>query len=492
MMSGRIIAGAQGWVAMRMEVAQYEVVGEGSDYTLHVGRIVPIYHETKGWTSRQMRVLMKGLLDEHAASLRDTLPVAVRARQRLMPVQEALAEVHVRKPGADLPSFDQGRSPAHRRLAFEELFLLQVALATRQRSVQVEDKSLHFNPRTLLLEKLGRALPFQLTHAQDVVIRDILHDMLSSRPMNRLVQGDVGSGKTVVALHAIVMACGSGYQGALMAPTEILAEQHYRNLSRLLDTLGLKAALLRGSDKAAVKKSQLAQLASGQIQVAIGTHALIQKGVKFQKLALAVVDEQHKFGVLQRKTLSDKAYKPDVLVLTATPIPRTLAMTVYGDLDVSVIRTLPPGRKPVRTFLFGDAQRRRAYQILRDELRSGRQAYVVYPLVEESEKTDLQAAMQGAAQVQADELAGFRVGLVHGRMKSEEKEHVMASYKRGEIQVLVSTTVVEVGVDVSNATVMMIEHAERFGLAQLHQLRGRVGRSGYQSSCILMTPSRLN
>ena len=486
MMSGRIIAGRQGWMVPRMEVSQYEVVGEDSEFTLHVGRIVPIYHETKGWTSRQMRVLMKGLLDEHAAGLKDTLPVAVRARQRLMPVQEALADVHFPKPGADLPLFDQGRSPAHRRLAFEELFLLQVALATRQRSVQMEEKSLQFNPRTPLLERLGRALPFRLTAAQDAVVREIFRDMLSPRPMNRLVQGDVGSGKTVVALHAIVMACGSGYQAALMAPTEILAEQHYRNLSRLLDALGLKAALLRGSDKAAVKKSQLAQLSSGQIQVAIGTHALIQKGVKFQKLALAVVDEQHKFGVLQRKTLSDKGYKPDVLVLTATPIPRTLAMTVYGDLDVSVIGALPPGRKPVRTFLFGDAQRRRAYQILRDELHNKRQAYVVYPLVEESEKSDLQAAIQGAERLQDEEFKDFRVGLLHGRMKQAEKEAVMADFMAGKIHLLVATTVIEVGVDVPNATIMMIEHAERFGLAQLHQLRGRVGRAGHQSYCLLM------
>ncbi|HET8722294.1 MAG TPA: ATP-dependent DNA helicase RecG, partial [Nitrospira sp.] len=426
MMSGRIIAGRQGWMVPRMDVSQYEVVDEGTDFTLHVGRIVPVYHETKGWTSRQMRVLIKGLLDEHAADLKDPLPVAVRARQRLMPVQQALTEVHFPTSGVDLRLFDQGRSPAHRRLAFEELFLLQLALAVRQRSVQMEEKTLRFNPRTPLLEKLGRALPFQLTAGQDAVIRDIFRDMLSSRPMNRLVQGDVGSGKTVVALHAMVMACGSGYQAALMAPTEILAEQHYRNLGRFFNALGLKAALLRGSDKAGVKKSHLAQLASGQIQVAIGTHALIQKGVKFQRLAVAVVDEQHKFGVLQRKTLSDKGYAPDVLVLTATPIPRTLAMTVYGDLDVSLIRTLPPGRKPVRTFLFGDAQRRRAYQIVRDELHRKRQAYVVYPLVEESEKSDLQAAMQGAEHLQRDEFKDFRIGLLHGRMKLAEKEAVMA------------------------------------------------------------------
>lgn len=486
MMSGRVIAGRQGWMVPRMDVAQYEVVGEGNDFTLHVGRIVPIYHETKGWSSRQMRVLIKGLLEEHAADLRDYLPVSVRARQRLVPIQEALGDVHFPKAGTDLLAFQEGTSPAHRRLAFEELFLLQAALAARQRSIQVEKKSLRFRPRTPVLEKLERLLPFQLTSAQDQVIREIFRDMISPRPMNRLVQGDVGSGKTVVALHAIVMACGSGYQAALMAPTEILAEQHYRNLSSMLENLDLKVALLRGSDKAAMKKTQAAQLASGQIQVAIGTHALIQKGVSFKNLGLAVVDEQHKFGVLQRKTLIEKGYKPDILILTATPIPRTLAMTVYGDLDVSIIHTLPPGRKPVRTFLFGEAQRRRAYQILRDELEDKRQAYVVYPLVEESEKIDLQAAIQGAEQLQQNELKAFRVGLLHGRMKQADKETVMADFKAGKIHVLVATTVIEVGVDVPNATIMMIEHAERFGLAQLHQLRGRVGRAGHQSYCLLM------
>ena len=486
MMSGRVIAGRQGWMVPRMDVSQYEVVGEGTESTLHVGRIVPIYHETKGWTSRQMRVLMRGLVDEHAADLQDILPVPIRARQRLLPIQEAVVQIHFPKAGADLAALELGTSPVHRRLAFEELFLLQMALAARQRSVQVEKKRLHFNPRTPLLDKLGRVLPFTLTTAQDQVIREIFRDMIAPRPMNRLVQGDVGSGKTVVALHAIVLACGSGYQAALMAPTEILAEQHYRNLSPLLHSLGVNAALLRGSDKAATKKNQIAHLASGRIQVAIGTHALIQKGVAFKSLGLAVVDEQHKFGVLQRKTLIEKGYGPDVVVLTATPIPRTLAMTVYGDLDVSIIHTLPPGRKPVRTFLFGEAQRRRAYQILRDELHNKRQVYVVYPLVEESEKTDLQAAIQGAERLQEGELKEFRVGVLHGRMKQVDKEAVMTDFTEGKIQVLVATTVIEVGVDVPNATVMMIEHAERFGLAQLHQLRGRVGRAGYQSYCLLM------
>ncbi len=491
LMSGRIIAGRQGWMVPRMEVSQYEVIGEETESTLHVGRIVPIYHETKGWTSRQMRGLMKTLLEEHVGELRDALPPSVRARQRLVPIYQALQDAHFPPAGADLGLLAQGKTPAHRRLVFEEFFLLQMALAARQRSVQLETKGLHFHPRPPLLDKLTRRLPFRLTPAQDQVVREIFRDMISPKPMHRLVQGDVGSGKTVVALHAIVMACGSGYQAALMAPTEILAEQHYRNLSGLLEPLGLKAVLMRGSDKAAVKKAHAAQLASGAIHVAIGTHALIQKGVVFKRLGLAVVDEQHKFGVLQRKTLIDKGYKPEVLVLTATPIPRTLAMTVYGDLDVSIIDMMPPGRKPVHTLLFGEGQRRRAYQILRDEVRRNKQAYIVYPLVEESEKLDLQAAIQGAERLQREEFAEFRVGLLHGRLKAAEKEAVMADFKDGTIHLLVATTVIEVGVDVPNATVMMIEHAERFGLAQLHQLRGRVGRGAEQSYCLLLASATM-
>ncbi len=486
MMSGRILSGRQGWMVPRMDVAQYEIIGEDIESTLHVGRIVPIYHETKGWTSRQMRVLVKHLLADHGSELRDHLPVPLRARQRLIPMDEALQDVHFPKAGTDLQLLERGKTSAHRRLAFEEFLLLQLALATRHRSVYDEPKDLRFNPQTPLLQQLGRLLPFRLTAAQDRVIREIFRDMISPRPMNRLVQGDVGAGKTAVALHALVMACGSGYQAALMAPTEILAEQHYCSLSGTLQALGLHTMLMRGGEKSSVKKTQVERLVSGDIQVAIGTHALIQQGVRFKNLGLAVVDEQHKFGVLQRKTLIDKGYKPDVLVLTATPIPRTLAMTVYGDLDVSVIDRLPPGRKPVRTFLFHDTQRRRAYQIVRDELRAKRQAYVVYPLVEESEKIDLQAAIQGAEQLQNGEFSEFRVGLLHGRMKAPEKEAVMADFKAGTIQLLVATTVIEVGVDVPNATVILIEHAERFGLAQLHQLRGRVGRSNQQSHCLLM------
>jgi ATP-dependent DNA helicase RecG len=312
--------------------------------------------------------------------------------------------------------------------------------------------------------------------------------------MHRLIQGDVGCGKTIVALHAVLIACGSGYQAAFMVPTEILAEQHYLNLRPMLDALGIRVVLLKSraaSTRQTRQADVLAQIVDGKAQVIIGTHALIQKGVKFSRLGLAVIDEQHKFGVLQRKTLLEKGYRPDVLVMTATPIPRSLAMTAYGDLDLSVIDALPPGRGKVRTWLMDFSQRRRAYQLVQDELRQGRQGYVVYPLVEESEKVDLQAAIQAAERLQAKDFRAYRVGLLHGRLKSDEKERIMAGFKAGEIQLLVATTVIEVGVDVSNATVMLIEHAERFGLAQLHQLRGRVGRGARESTCILLATGRL-
>lgn len=394
MMTGRVAAGRRGWMDLRLEATQFELLGE-DDELLHVGRIVPIYHETKGWTSRQMRVLVHGLLAEHETDAEEVLPIALRARHRLLPIGEALRQVHYPSAQSDLDVLNRGLSPAHRRLAFEELFLLQTAMAWRQRNIHEERKPFHINPHPPHLTGLARLLPFKLTSAQERVFREIQADMASSRPMNRLVQGDVGSGKTVVALHALVLACGAGYQTALMAPTEILAEQHYLNLKSTLEALGLTVVLLKGGGKAKDRKEMLKRLANGEAQVAIGTHALIQKDVTFANLALAIVDEQHKFGVLQRKTLLDKGYRSDVLVMTATPIPRTLAMTVYGDLEVSVIDILPPGRKPVRTMLYSEGQRRKAWQSVGDELQAGRQAYIVYPLVEESEKVDLKAAIQG-------------------------------------------------------------------------------------------------
>jgi ATP-dependent DNA helicase RecG len=309
--------------------------------------------------------------------------------------------------------------------------------------------------------------------------------------MNRLIQGDVGSGKTVVAVLAMLLAVGSGYQAAFMAPTEILAEQHYRTLQGLLKPLHVSCLLLSGGHGGTKRDATLAAIADGSAQVVVGTHALIQQDVRFQQLGLAVVDEQHKFGVMQRATLKEKGYSADVLVMTATPIPRTLALTVYGDLDVSVIDAMPPGRRPVRTLLFGENQRARMYRLVEDELVRGRQAYVVFPLVEESEKVDLQAAMTGAQLLQEQVFPTWKVGLIHGRMKAREKERVMTAFKEERIQVLVATTVIEVGIDIANASVMLVEHADRFGLAQLHQLRGRVGRGLHQSYCLLMAPNRV-
>jgi ATP-dependent DNA helicase RecG len=490
MLSGTVTAGRGGWTDLRMDSPQYEVLDADDEAPLHVGRIVPIYHETRGLTSRLIRSMVKVALDQYAGSVEDVVPAAILRRQGLPPFGEAVREVHFPSPGTDAAALDRGATPARRRLAFEELLLLEVGLALRQREVKTEVKGIRFDVDTPLLDRLRALLPFRLTPAQARVVAEIRADMAAARPMNRLLQGDVGCGKTVVALHAIVVACGSGYQAALMAPTEILAEQHYLNLRESLRALGLETVLLKSRGGGRARNEALRRIEGGEAQVVVGTHALIQKGVRFAKLGLAVIDEQHKFGVLQRKTLLEKGYHPDVLVMTATPIPRTLAMTVYGDLDVSVIDRLPPGRRPVRTLLFREAERRRAYRLLEDEVRAGRQGYLVYPLVEESEKVDLQAAIQAAERLQARELKAYRIGLLHGRMKAEEKERTMAAFKSGEVQILVATTVIEVGLDVPNATVMLIEHAERFGLAQLHQLRGRVGRGGHQAWCLLLMSGR--
>jgi ATP-dependent DNA helicase RecG len=486
LMSGRVTAGRGGWTDLQMESPQYEVIGEADEAVLHVGRIVPIYHERKGLTSRQIRSLMKVVLDEHLSAVEELMPAGMERKYRLPGIHTAFADVHFPPTGTDLLALNRGTTPAHQRLAFEECLVFELALAMRQRSMKEDVKGIRFHVDTPLIAELGRRLPFQLTAAQVRVLSDIRKDMGRTRPMNRLVQGDVGCGKTIVALHAMLMACGSGYQAVLMAPTEILAEQHYLNLRDLIHDLGLRSVLLKSGGPAKAKAAVLQQIRTGEAQIVVGTHALIQKNVQFNKLGLAVVDEQHKFGVLQRKTLLEKGLHPDVLVLTATPIPRTLAMTVYGDLDVSTIDALPPGRRPVQTWLFTGSQRRRAYQIVHDQLAAGHQGYIVYPLIEESEKTDLAAAVQAAERLQAYDFSQYHVGLLHGRMKSEEKAQTMAAFKAGEIQVLVSTTVIEVGVDVPTATVMLIEHADRFGMAQLHQLRGRIGRGTEASYCLFV------
>ena len=386
--------------------------------------------------------------------------------------------MHLPGEADDLDLLNRFRSPGHVRLILEELLLFQLGLARRRSGVRAERKRAAFEVQDAAREAVKRILPFPLTGAQRRVLREIADDLRSPHPMNRLVQGDVGSGKTLVALLAMVVVLENGHQAAFMAPTEILAEQHFLTLRRLLKRCPYRVDLLTSAVKGKERAETLARIASGEAQIVIGTHALIQEGVTFGRLGLAVADEQHRFGVLQREDLRKKGYDADVLVMTATPIPRTLALTAYGDLDVSIVDEKPPGRTPIRTELRSASERREVLDLVKRAVAQGRQAYVVYPLVEESEKLeDVKAATEASAEWAAA-LPGVRVGLLHGRMKSAEKEETMGAFSRGEIQVLVSTTVIEVGVDVPNATVMVIEHAERFGLAQLHQLRGPRGPRG--------------
>ena len=467
----------------------YEIMdGDEADDLIHTGRTVPIYRTTAGLSVRYLRSIIKAILDSCGVAVQEMLPDELVKKHALMPVPEALFEVHFPSQEKDIAVLNRGMSAAHRRLSFEELFVLELGLVIRKRGLSDEKKGIRFQPLDRLETELRNDLPFKLTRAQERVIEEIKKDMTAERPMNRLVQGDVGCGKTVVALIASLLAVENGYQAAIMAPTEILAEQHYKNMSAMAQPLDILVRSLTGSRKKKDKEAILADIESGAARIVVGTHALIEGQVKFKRLGLAVIDEQHRFGVMQRSTLTSKGYDPDVLVMTATPIPRTLALTVYGDLDVSVIDEMPAGRNPIITRLFFESRRGEAYRFIEEELKKGRQAYVVYPLVEETEKSDLKAATEMAAHLQKDIFPNWKIGLLHGRMKSDEKEAVMASFKAGETQMIVSTTVIEVGVDVPNAAVMVIEHPERFGLAQLHQLRGRVGRGGHQSYCILMGP----
>jgi ATP-dependent DNA helicase RecG len=467
----------------------YEIMDESEpDSLIHTGRTVPIYRTTSGLSVRYLRSMMKTVLDSCGASTPEALPDYLIKKYSLLPAAEALSEVHFPTKEKDITILNRGTSAAHRRLSFEELLTLELGLALRKRGVTVEKKGIAFKNIGKLESKLRENLSFKLTNAQERVITEIKKDMIADHPMNRLVQGDVGCGKTIVAMIASIMAVENGYQACLMAPTEILAEQHYQNISAMATPLGITVRSLTGRMKKKEKDALITEIESASAQIVIGTHALIEQNVKFHRLGLAIIDEQHRFGVMQRSTLTSKGYEPDVLVMTATPIPRTLALTVYGDLDVSVIGEMPPGRSPIITRLYFESRRREAYQFIESELKKGRQVYVVYPLVEETEKSDLKAATEMAAHLQKDIFPYCKVGLLHGRMKSDEKEAAMAAFKSGETHILVSTTVIEVGVDVPNATVMVIEHPERFGLAQLHQLRGRVGRGSHQSYCILMGP----
>jgi ATP-dependent DNA helicase RecG len=452
-------------------------------------RLTPIYPLTEGVTQGRVRMAVNKALARLAANpAQDLLPAEVAQRLHLPTLREALEFVHHPPVGTSLAELAAGRHPAQRRLAFEELLAHQLSLQQLKQRIQSEPAEALQDPLGLTTRFVS-SLPFALTNAQRRVLVDVERDMEREVPMVRLVQGDVGSGKTVVAAAAAARAVGSGRQAALMAPTELLAEQHWRSFDKWFRPLGLTVALLSGSQPARTRRSALEAVGNGEVHIAVGTHALFQEGVQFKELALAIVDEQHRFGVQQRLQLKEKgrrgAHAPHQLIMTATPIPRTLAMTAYADLDVSVIDELPPGRTPIRTVVLAEERRAEVVERIHNACREGRQAYWVCTLIEESEELRAQAAEETASQL-ADALPGIRIGLVHGRMPSKAKEKAMHDFKDGRTQLLVATTVIEVGVDVPNASLMVIENAERMGLAQLHQLRGRVGRGTQESSCVLL------
>ncbi|WP_227766906.1 ATP-dependent DNA helicase RecG [Zhaonella formicivorans] len=458
-------------------VHDFEVL-DGSDL-IHAGRIVPVYPATERLPQKTIRQIIYRALEDYLAVFPEQLPVELLEKYKFLSRSEALRAIH-------FPPDWKTLNEARRRLVYEELFFLQLKLIANKKVVEQKKPGIAHQGPNPRVEEFCRRLPYPLTGAQKKVINEILLDMESSQPMSRLVQGDVGSGKTVVAMVALLKAVDSGFQGALMAPTEILAEQHYLNLRQLLTPLDVRVALLTGSLPKKAKEELLTRIAAGQVDIVVGTHALLQENVRFKTLSLAVTDEQHRFGVMQRSVLQEKGLNPDVLVMTATPIPRTLALTLYGDLDLSVIDELPPGRKPVLTRYIPESKRNDAYLFIKEEIERGRQAYIVCPLVDESEAIEAEAATKLAAYLQEKIFPEYRVGLLHGRMSSQEKEDVMNDFRDNSIKILVATTVIEVGVNVPNATIMLIEGVERFGLAQLHQLRGRIGRGEHKSYCFLM------
>ncbi|MDR3581461.1 MAG: ATP-dependent DNA helicase RecG [Oryzomonas sp.] len=458
---------------------------------VNFGRIVPVYPLTEGLGQKVMRRVMKEVVDGFLGSLQELIPTSILSPLLLPGLRESVRNLHLPPPEAGLDDLIQGRTPAHRAIAFDEFFFWELGLALKKKGVALEE-GIAFQVTHRYTKQLAKLLPFELTGAQRRVLSEIKADMMAPHPMHRLVQGDVGSGKTLVALMAALVAVENGYQVAIMAPTEILAEQHWHTVHRFCGELGVETALITAGMKGKAKTEALARVAAGSAQIVIGTHAVIQDKVEFARLGLGVIDEQHRFGVLQRGILRKKGANPDILVMTATPIPRTLAMTLFGDLSLSVIDELPPGRTPVATRIAFESRRPQVYATIREEVCQGRQAYVIYPLVEETEKSDLKAASQMAEHLSRDVFPDLRIGLLHGRMAPDEKEAVMGSFKAREVDILVSTTVIEVGIDVPNATVMVIEHAERFGLSQLHQLRGRVGRGTARSRCILLTTGKLS
>lgn len=462
----------------QMANPEYEIISSEKDKLIHTQRIVPKYPEKKSVSSRFLRSIIFKALEKFSNSFKETLPVNLRAKYKLADIKFAVNNIH-------FPESFNNLSMAYRRLIFEEFFLLEIAIALQKKEIKSADGISH--KISQLYEKFKNNLPYKLTKGQLKAVSDIEADMKSGRSMNRLLEGDVGSGKTVVCSHALILSVANGYQAAIMAPTEILARQHYFTLSELFMKFNLNLRLLTSSTSKNEKEDIKNALKNGNCDIVIGTHALLEEDINFKKLGVVVVDEQHKFGVSQRALIREKGGNPDVLIMTATPIPRSLALTIYGELDISVMRDKPPGRAVVRTYWVEESRREKVYSFLKEEIKKGRQIYIVYPRIEKDENSEIKAAEDMYEKLKNNEFKDFKIGLIHGRLSSEEKEKVFSSFKNHKIDILVSTIVIEVGIDIENASCMVIENAERFGLAQLHQLRGRVGRGEYDSYCILIS-----
>lgn len=462
---------------------EYELLSKEDDPSLHIGRIVPVYTVIANITQRFLRAAIYNALGSYSYRIIDILPKEVRVKNKLINLPDALRKVH-------FPDDETQLNEAKRRLAFDELFLFNAGLALRRHIVKVKTKGIEHKIDGELINFFRQSLPFKLTEAQNNAISQILKDMTDPSPMQRCLCGEVGSGKTVVAIFACLSAIEGGYQTAFMAPTELLAEQHHNTLRELLSPLGIEVACLTSSTDEEDKALLRYRISKNDIKIIIGTHALIQKNIQFKNLGLVIIDEQHKFGVLQRARLKSKGANPDFLLMSATPIPRTLALTLYGDLDITLMSELPKGRGRVETMVLDEDSRQLGWERIADEVKKGRQAYIIYPLVEESERVELRAATQMYKRLKSEIFKDFKVGLVHGQMETALRKKAMDEFSDGRLDILVSTSVVEVGVDVGNATIMLIEHAERFGLAQLHQFRGRIARSPYPSCCILISDSK--
>ena len=462
-----------------------ERVAGDATISLEIGKIVPVYHTTEGLHQKSMRSILNNVLDIYLPLVEEVIPEDILRRHKLLSRSDAFHQAHFPpSEGFTTKDLDAFKTPAQKRLIFEELFLIQTGLAFKKKHATEIKTGTAFKTRGNLIKRFVKLLPFQLTAAQKRVLAEIMEDLEKEKPMNRLIQGDVGSGKTIVALTALLTAVDNGTQSALMVPTEILAEQHYLNIRPYCEELGIEVALVTGTLKGKERKAIYQDIEEGKTRIIIGTHSLVQKEIQFEKLGLAVIDEQHRFGVLQREAIGKKGDQPHLLIMTATPIPRSLALTIYGDMDVSFLDEFPPGRQPITTNVYYEKYQDKAYALMDAEIKLGRQAFVVCPLIEESEVMDLKAVATVFESIQS-QFPHLNACLIHGKLKKEERQEIMSRFLKNEIQVLVATTVIEVGIDIPNATVMIIEHAERFGLAQLHQLRGRVGRGKHASHCLL-------